>query len=71
MNAKQLINERIERQWTQKRLADEAGLSQGTIAKIESGKMQPTYKLLYRLKKALGKDITIRISSTESKLIIK
>lgn len=40
---------RAKRGWTQRQLADAAGVPQSTIGRIESGAMQPTLPLLDRI----------------------
>lgn len=44
---------RQRRKLTQQALADKVGIRQETIARLETGKRQPSMDLLYRLAKAL------------------
>ena len=44
---------RQKRKLTQQALADKVGIRQETIARLETGKRQPSMDLLYRLAKAL------------------
>jgi transcriptional regulator with XRE-family HTH domain len=45
---------RTRRGWNQQRLADEAGLTRGTISPIETGKGKPKFETLMKIAKALG-----------------
>lgn len=51
---RQLKKIRTQAGYTQRRLADEAGVSQSIVAKIESGAVDPTYSTLAALSRALG-----------------
>lgn len=53
-----LIKARHERQMTQAQLAHKAGMKQAAIARLESGKANPSYKTLTKVAKALDKKIT-------------
>jgi transcriptional regulator with XRE-family HTH domain len=44
---------RVRRLLSQRDLADEAGLSPATIAKIEKNRVEPNYRTLRKLTKAL------------------
>jgi transcriptional regulator with XRE-family HTH domain len=52
---------RIERGWTQAQLAAAAGITQPVIARIESGKVQPTLPTLCRLLAAADLDLRCRL----------
>ena len=49
---------REEKRWSQNDLAKQSGIAQPTIARIESGRANPTLYQLIRLTKALGVRIT-------------
>ena len=48
---------------SQRRLAAAAGVPQSTVARIESGAMQPTLPLLYRLLAAVDLEPRIRLEA--------
>lgn len=50
----QVKKEREKKGWTQERLADEAGLTQSHISRIEKGVHSPSRKTLVKIAKALG-----------------
>jgi transcriptional regulator with XRE-family HTH domain len=52
---------RIKAAVTQRQLAEAAGVPQSTVARIESGAMQPTLPLLYRLLAAVDLEPRIRV----------
>ena len=52
---------RAKRGWTQRQLADAAGVPQSTIGRIESGAMQPTLPLIDRIVVAAGFDLRTRL----------
>lgn len=52
---------RIEKDLTQRALATAAGVPHSTVARIESGAMQPTLPLLYRLLAAADLEPRIRL----------
>lgn len=52
---------RAKRGWTQRQLAEAAGVPQSTIGRIESGAMQPTLPLLDRVVVAAGFDLRTRL----------
>ena len=54
---------RIERGWTQTQLAEAAGITQPVIARIESGRVQPTLPTLCRLLAAADLDLRCRLES--------
>jgi transcriptional regulator with XRE-family HTH domain len=49
---------RLEKGFTQERLADKANVTRMTISNIEKGRHVPTVKTLIRLADALGVEIT-------------
>ena len=57
--AAQIIGLRIAQNLTQSELASRAGLKQAAVARLESGKGNPTYETLYRISRALGKPVRI------------
>lgn len=52
---------RARRGWSQRRLAEAAGVPQSTIGRIESAAMQPTLPLLDRIVAAAGFDLRTRL----------
>lgn len=57
---------REELGWSQRRLAELAGMSQPGIARFEAGGTTPTLPLLERLAAALGLDLTVSLTVAES-----
>jgi DNA-binding XRE family transcriptional regulator len=57
--ANELITARIKAKLTQAKLARKAGMKQAAIARLESGKANPSYKTLTRVAKALDKKIAL------------
>jgi len=53
---------RLESHLSQRGLAEAAGVPQSTIARIETGTMQPTVALLYRLLAAADVEPRIRLA---------
>ncbi|MFP5345577.1 MAG: helix-turn-helix transcriptional regulator [Actinomycetes bacterium] len=54
---------RAKRGWTQRQLADAAGVPQSTIGRIESGAMQPTLPLLDRIVVSADLELRTRLES--------
>ncbi len=57
---------RIERNLTQEKLAEDAGLTKGYLSKIENSKNSPPVSTLLSLAKAMGVDINAIFSEHES-----
>lgn len=54
----ELIQARQKRKMTQAQLAEKTGMKQAAIARLESGKANPSYKTLTKVAKALDKKIS-------------
>lgn len=54
---------REELGWSQRQLADRAGMTQPGIARFEAGGTMPTIPVLERLAEALGLRLTVALSS--------
>lgn len=54
-----VIAARLERQMTQKELAQKTGIRQSNISRIESGACSPTIDTLARIAAGLGKELKI------------
>jgi transcriptional regulator with XRE-family HTH domain len=50
---------------SQRALAARAGVSPSTVARIERGRMEPTFELLTRLVEACGQELRIRITEID------
>lgn len=57
--AAQIDNYLKKSSWTQKKLADRAGIGQSQLSKILAGEANPTLRTIANLEEALGKDIII------------
>jgi DNA-binding XRE family transcriptional regulator len=57
--AHSLIQARIDRKITQAELADEAGVSQVMIARLESGISNPTIGTVSKVARVLGKELQL------------
>nr|PZN17650.1 MAG: XRE family transcriptional regulator [Chloroflexota bacterium] len=58
---------RLEKGWSQKRLAEEAGLSQSFIHSVETGEKSPTIRSIRKIAKALGVPVEKIIHEGETK----
>ena len=56
---------REELGWSQRQLAERAGITQPGVARFEAGGTTPTLPLLERLAGALGLTVTISLAPTE------
>ncbi len=66
MVAKRLKKLRKERNWTQQKLAEKAGLSFNAITKIEQGAAKhPTLKTLLKLADAFGVSLDVLVGRSE------
>lgn len=52
--------------WTQRRLAEAAGVAHSTVARIEKARMEPTLSELQRLARAAGFDLRIEITAADA-----
>jgi len=57
---RQLIELRQKRGWTQRDLAERAGMKQPQLARLETGQVEPRLDTLQRLAKAMGSRLTVR-----------
>lgn len=60
-----LIDMRMERNLTQKQLAELTGIHQADISKIENGTANPSLNTLRRLAKGLGKKVKLEFETIE------
>lgn len=58
IDPRQLRRIRLQVGYTQAKLADEAGVSQSVIAKLEAGSIDPTYSTLVAISRALNSGIS-------------
>ena len=62
MEAGQILKEsRLRAGLSQRRLAELAGVTQPTVARIERGLIQPTFERLLELVRACGLDLDVRV----------
>jgi DNA-binding XRE family transcriptional regulator len=57
--AVEMIDARLAQKLTQEELAEKAGVTQNTIARLESGTTNPTIGTISRVASALGKEIKL------------
>lgn len=57
---RQLIELREKHGWSQRELAERAGMKQPQLARLETGQVEPKLDTLQRLAKAMGSRLTIR-----------
>lgn len=60
-----LIEARIERGLTQKKLASKCGIKQSNISRLEKGKVNPTIKFLQKIANALDLDLFVEFRKRE------
>ncbi len=58
-----IIKKRLEKGLTQKELAKKIGTQQSSIARLESGSYNPSFKFLVKLANALGSRVQITFTS--------
>ncbi len=56
---RQLISLREQRGWSQRELADRAGMKQPQLARLETGQVEPKLDTLQRLARAMGCDVHV------------
>lgn len=56
-----LIEERIKRRLTQRQLAEQIGVKQPSLARLETGKHTPTIAFLAKIADALGRRLEINL----------
>lgn len=56
---RQLIALREQHGWSQRELADRAGMKQPQLARLETGQVEPRLDTLQRLAKAMGCDLQV------------
>lgn len=61
--AKSMIEARLAKKLTQQELAKKAGVTQTTIARLESGTNNPTITTVTRVANALGKELRLVASN--------
>lgn len=54
-----ILDARIKKKLTQKKLAERMGTKQSALARLESGRSNPTIGFIQKLATALGTDITL------------
>lgn len=57
--AESMIKARVAKKLTQEQLAVQAGVTQTTIARLESGTNNPTFATINRVAKALGREFKL------------
>lgn len=62
---RQLIALREQRGWSQRELADRAGMKQPQLARLETGQVEPKLDTLQRLAKAMGCEVHVSFQPAE------
>lgn len=57
-----LIGARIRKRLSQEELAKKAGVKQPSLARVESGRVMPSLRMLDRLAKAMGSQLKVQFS---------
>lgn len=57
-----LIGARIRKRLSQEELAKRAGVKQPSLARVESGRVMPSLRMLDRLAKAMGSELKVQFS---------
>jgi len=57
-----LIGARIRNNFSQEQLAKKAGVKQPSLARVESGRVMPSLKMLDRLAKAMGSELKVQFT---------
>lgn len=63
---RQLIELREQRGWSQRELAERAGMKQPQLARLETGQVEPKLDTLQRLAKAMGCQVRISFEQNNS-----
>jgi transcriptional regulator with XRE-family HTH domain len=63
---RQVIQTRIDKNITQKELAERIGIKQSNISRFESGNYNPTLEFLKKIASGLGKEIHIEFRDSAS-----
>lgn len=56
----ELIEARIKRKLSQRKLAESIGIKQSSLARVEGGKHMPSMAMLHKIATGLGKKLEIR-----------
>lgn len=63
-----LLRRRHERDWSQERLAGEAGVHRNTLSLLERGEYAPSLEVLLKVAQALGTTGAVLVSEVEDDL---
>jgi transcriptional regulator with XRE-family HTH domain len=61
--ADDILSLRLEKGWSQSKLAKRVGTKQANISRVESGLGNPTFQFLQKVARALGTEVEIRLKS--------
>lgn len=61
-----LFEYRIEKKWSQKKLAEVLGITQAMVSKLESGDYNYTVEQLWKISKKLGWKLNINFTSSDN-----
>jgi transcriptional regulator with XRE-family HTH domain len=62
---REIVAARVRMGWTQEQLAERMGTKQPGVARIESGQISPSLKMLRKLAEATGSRLVVRLEEIE------
>ena len=69
--ARQVLDLRLKRGWTQEELAERAGTKQANISRLENARLNPSVDMLQRVADALGVELTLSLVASGSGQLVR